>query len=99
MTDWNERYRQGEHTHDDPHPLVVQFVPQMRRGRALDIACGVGRHALWLADRGWRVTAVDSSNVAIDMLQQSAADKHVTVDSRVADLERHEFIIESRSYD
>jgi SAM-dependent methyltransferase len=99
MNDWNARYKRGEHTNDEPVPFVLQFASRLRPGRALDVACGPGRHALWLAEHGWQVTAVDSSNVAIEMLQQRAAEKKLTVDARIADLERHEFIIEPRSYD
>ena len=99
MTDWDERYRQNEHTDDRPHPLVVEFASKLVPGRALDIACGVGRHALWLAERGWQVTAVDYSRVAIEMLRQRSAKKGVEINSCVADLEQHEFVIEPGSYD
>src|SRR5437867_6936640 len=99
MANWNERYKHGQHISDEPHPLVVRFASPNLAGHALDLACGVGRHAIWLAQRGWKVTAVDYSNVAIDILRQRATEKGVTVDSRVADLERHEFVIEPRSYD
>lgn len=99
MTDWNERYRQGEHLRDEPHPLVLQFAAPLSPGHALDIACGAGRHAVWLAQRGWRVTAVDSSAVAIELVQQRALDVGATVDVRLADLERHDFIIEPQTYD
>ena len=97
MANWNERYKHGQHISDEPHPLVVRFASPYPAGHALDLACGVGRHAIWLAERGWKVTAVDYSNVAIDILRQRATEKGVTVDSRVADLERHEFVIEPRS--
>jgi SAM-dependent methyltransferase len=99
MTDWNERYRRGEHADDAPHPLVLQFASRLAPGRALDVACGSGRHAIWLAEQRWRVTAVDSSSVAIDVLKQRAEQKRVTIDSRIADLERNEFIIEPASCD
>jgi 2-polyprenyl-3-methyl-5-hydroxy-6-metoxy-1,4-benzoquinol methylase len=68
-------------------------------GRALDIASGPDRHAIWLAQRGWQVTAVDKSAVAIDMLRHRAVEKGVSIDSRIADLENHEFLIASESYD
>ncbi len=99
MPDWNERYRQGERVNDEPHPLVVEFASELKPGRALDLACGVGRHAIWLAERGWRVTAVDRSRVAIENLRQRASEKGLVIDSRVADLERGEFIIEPDAYD
>ncbi len=99
MPDWDERYRRGEHTNDEPHPLVVEFASKLKPGRALDVACGVGRHTVWLAERDWQVTAVDSSRVAIEILRQRSSEKGLVIDSRVADLERHEFIIEPDSYD
>ena len=99
MTDWNERYQKGEHVDGEPHPLVVQFASRLDPGRALDVASGPGRHALWLAERAWRVTAVDSSNVAIEMLLRRATEKGLSVDARIVDLERHEFVIESNTYD
>lgn len=71
----------------------------LRRGRALDLACGPGRHAIWLAQQRWKVTAVDSSSVAIDMLRDRAGLHRVSVDARIADLERHEFEIEPQSFD
>ncbi|HKQ78172.1 MAG TPA: methyltransferase domain-containing protein [Blastocatellia bacterium] len=99
MTDWDERYERGEQTNDEPHPLVVEFASKLEPGRALDLACGVGRHAIWLAERGWRVTAVDNSRVGIEILRRRADAKGLVIDSRIADLERHDFIIEPAAYD
>src|SRR5438132_14320472 len=97
--DWDERYRRGEGADEKPHPLLVEFVSDLEPGRALDVACGLGRHALWLAGRGWRVTAVDSSRVAIEILRQRSAEQGVIIESHVADLECREFSIEPNSYD
>lgn len=99
MTDWNERYLRGEYLHDDAHPVVTRFAQPMTVGRALDVASGAGRHAIWLAERGWDVTAVDASRAAIDILQQRAEQKAVTIQTVVADLERAEFTIQPDSYD
>jgi tellurite methyltransferase len=99
LANWNERYQRGENTRDEPHPLVVKFASQLAPGRALDLACGPGRHAIWLAERGWKVTAVDNSTAAIDILLQRATEKNLTIDARVSDLERHEFVLPPESYD
>ena len=99
MTDWNERYKTGQHTDHEPHPTVVRFASQLPAGRALDLACGAGRHSIWLAERGWEVTAVDYSPAAIDLLKQRSESKSLTIDTRIADLERGEFLIEPASYD
>lgn len=99
MNKWDERYSRGENLSDAPHPLVVEYAAKLKPGRALDVACGAGRHAIWLAERGWRVTAVDYSRVAIEILLGRARERGLTIDARVADLERDEFSLEPRSYD
>lgn len=99
---WLERHSKQEFD-GQPHPLVVEFAAKFKPGgvpkRVLDVACGVGRHALYLAERGWQVTAVDSSKVAIEILSQSAAEKHLQVDAGIADLTTGEFVIEPEAYD
>jgi SAM-dependent methyltransferase len=71
----------------------------MRPGRALDLACGDGRNALWLAQNGWRVTAVDRSSSAIELLRQRTAECGVEIETRVADLEKSEYAIEPGRWD
>jgi tellurite methyltransferase len=99
VPDWNERYRRGEHATDEPSRLLVRVVDRLTPGRALDVACGVGRHAIFLAEKGWQVTAVDASVVGIEITERRARERGVAVDARVADLERGEFLIEREAYD
>ena len=99
MAEWDKRYLQGEHLNDEPHPLITRITSSLKRGRALDVACGPGRHAVWLAERGWAVTGVDSSPTAIEILRERAGAKGVVVDLITANLEKHEFSIEPESYD
>ncbi|HVQ31348.1 MAG TPA: class I SAM-dependent methyltransferase [Vicinamibacteria bacterium] len=56
-------------------------------GRALDVACGRGRHALWLAAAGFEVTAIDRDREALAALQKEASSLGVTVHTRQLDLE------------
>ncbi|MGD0301640.1 MAG: methyltransferase domain-containing protein [Bryobacteraceae bacterium] len=92
---WNERYRACKQLSDTPEPLVERFAADLAPGTALDLACGPGRNSLCLAERGWRVTAVDGSPIAIAKLRS----RFGNIDARVADLERGEFQIEPDSYD
>jgi SAM-dependent methyltransferase len=72
-----------------PRPFVEEIVRDLPPGRALDLACGNGRNAIWLAERGWRVTAVD----------RAPEIAHAGIDVRTADLEKHEFSIEESAWD
>jgi len=99
LLQWNLRYRAGEQLFETPTPLVERFVPDIAAGDALDIASGPGRNALYLAEHGWRVTAVDGSPIAIGILRARARDKQLTVQSHIADLERGQFDIQPESYD
>jgi tellurite methyltransferase len=96
---WDERYQRGEHLGDLPAPLIVQSIEKIHPGRALDLACGAGRHAMFLAERGWHVMAVDASRAAIETVQKRARERRLEVDARVADLEKHEFEIQPQSFD
>ena len=72
----------------DPSAFVrVELVPLLGPpGRALDLAGGAGRHSIWLAERGWEVTMVDTSGVAIDIARDRAAAAGVDIDLVCADL-------------
>ncbi len=71
-----------------PTALLVETAQAHQPGRALDLACGSGRNAVWLAEHGWRVTAVDRLPLTIP-----------GVDTYIADLEKHEFPIAEASWD
>jgi tellurite methyltransferase len=94
---WDEHYSAPANLNLEPTPLLVQVADMLPPGRALDLACGAGRNALYLAKLGWQVTAVDSSEAAIRHLRRLGQSS--TLDARVADLEKHEFAIEPGSYD
>lgn len=84
---WNERYAERELVWGGaPNRLFVAEVDALPPGRALDLACGQGRHALWLAERGWRVTAVDFSDVAVGQAREAAAERGLDVDVVHGDL-------------
>ncbi len=63
--DWDERYAQRQQWSEGPNVLVAELLQDVPPGAAVDLAAGEGRHALWLARRGWRVTAVDFSAVGL----------------------------------
>jgi SAM-dependent methyltransferase len=85
--DWDRRYAEPELLWSaSPNRLLVAETGDIPPGRALDLACGEGRNALWLAELGWRVTAVDFSGVAIEKARARASREGLDVDFLCADL-------------
>jgi SAM-dependent methyltransferase len=99
---WDEQYRKqacsAVERESVPNPLLVDAARDLSPGHALDLACGTGRNALWLARQGWSVTAVDGSATAIEILRNRAERSGVTVDAQVADLEQNGFTIAPARY-
>jgi SAM-dependent methyltransferase len=64
---WNERYRASELVWSaGPNQFVEAELAGLQPGRAVDLACGEGRNAIWLARQGWQVTAVDFAQAGLD---------------------------------
>ena len=96
--DWNRRYAGKELVWTaEPNRLFAAEVGDLPPGRALDVACGEGRNAVWLAERGWSVTAVDFSDVALEKARRLASSRGVDVDWVLADVV--EYPAEPRAFD
>ncbi|HEX9222410.1 MAG TPA: methyltransferase domain-containing protein [Candidatus Acidoferrales bacterium] len=73
IEDWDARYREpARPLPDRPAAILAEVLPLLPRGRALDIACGAGGNAIFLAMRGWDVTAVDFSSAALALACSAA---------------------------
>ncbi len=71
--DWDERYTEADRVWSgEPNGALVHGVADLAPGRVLDVGCGEGADAVWLARRGWEVTALDVSGVALERAQQAA---------------------------
>jgi SAM-dependent methyltransferase len=89
--EWNRRYADGERPLvTEPSRFLVAEADGLPPGRALDLACGAGRNALWLADRGWRVTGVDYAGAALATARRLASERGLAVDWIEADLLEYE---------
>jgi SAM-dependent methyltransferase len=69
---WNAKFRAGEAQRTEPNRLVVEACSGLAAGRALDLAGGAGRHALWLAQRGWHVTLADVADEGLAVARRRA---------------------------
>jgi tellurite methyltransferase len=91
-TKWDSRYS-NQAPSNEPSAWLLAFLDRAfenivpKSGRVLDVAGGAGRNAIWFAGRGFDVTLVDISPVAIELADQRAKDAGVTLTSRVMDLE------------
>jgi 2-polyprenyl-3-methyl-5-hydroxy-6-metoxy-1,4-benzoquinol methylase len=95
---WNEKWRErlGDGYHDASRHLVAE-VEVLEPGRVLDVACGLGRNAIWLAERGWRVTGVDYSEVALAEAGRRAAARGLEIEWVLADVT--DWVPEAAAYD
>jgi SAM-dependent methyltransferase len=85
--DWDRRYAESRLVWSlGPNRFLAAEVGELAPGNALDLACGEGRNALWLAKRGWRVTGVDFSEVAIAKARRRTEEEGLEVDWIVSDL-------------
>ncbi len=84
---WDERYRRASSPPAGPCRVLAENAHLLpRRGRALDLACGLGGNALFLAERGLETVAWDISAVAIQRLEQYAGSRSLTIETRVRDV-------------
>ena len=95
---WDQHYAQNQDLDVAPAPLLAEVSELVTPGRALDLACGAGRNALYLARLGWQVEAVDASAEAIRIVREQASAAGLTLDARVVDLEHGGFRIEPGAY-
>jgi SAM-dependent methyltransferase len=85
--DWNRKHGEaGPLFGLEPNRFLVAEVDGLEPGRALDLACGAGRNAVWLAEQGWAVTGADFSEVALANARGLAAERGVEVEWVEADL-------------
>ena len=86
---WNRKYRERSHVSLEPDPFLVsaytEFLEGSAPGTALDVAGGIGRHALWLAERRWKLKLVDISDVGIELARRHLSSN---VELEVRDLDK-----------
>jgi SAM-dependent methyltransferase len=84
--EWDERHGAGHIESADPNPLLVSRTANLTPSAALDLGCGDGANAVWLAQHGWHVTGVDWSGVALAKASSLARASGVAVEWIQADL-------------
>ena len=78
--EWDARYAERERVWSgNPNGALLAEIADLPPGRALDVGCGEGADAIWLAERGWVVTAIDVSRVALDRAAAASQERAVEV--------------------
>jgi len=98
---WDEKYRLGQHLSTEPATAAtasVRYWELCPNRDALELACGAGRNAVFLAERGWRVKAVDFSSEALARAQELAASRGVALETAQQDIEAPGFSAGSDRY-
>jgi SAM-dependent methyltransferase len=86
---WESRHgARAEDAERPPSAFLAEHVGQLPPGRALDVACGDGRHALYLARQGWQVDAIDFARAGLQRLRAAAGREQLRVHAVQADLEQ-----------
>jgi SAM-dependent methyltransferase len=94
---WDDKYKQGLPSLERPDPFFVSAFNDYVAGAfsggasALDLAGGLGRHALWLARRNWQVTVVDISEIAIEKLGAKARELNLSLNLFAMDAKDYQF--------
>jgi 2-polyprenyl-3-methyl-5-hydroxy-6-metoxy-1,4-benzoquinol methylase len=84
---WDQKHRDAEFL-GEPAPFLVDCRPDLPHGRALDLACGLGANALYLAEEGFDVEALDWSFEALRKLRAAASEKRLRVNAVACDVTR-----------
>jgi len=96
--EWDHRYSTAQVWSANPNGTLAAEVDGLATGRALDVGCGKGGDAIWLAEQGWTVTASDISQRALDRVAAAAHERNLDIDCVRADANRLD-AFESGVYD
>lgn len=84
---WDARYAEKQGIDGTPLPFLAENIDKLGSGKALVLAAGAGRNAIYLAEQGFRVSALDVSQVGLDLCRRLASEKGVSLQTIHADLE------------
>lgn len=95
---WDSRYAASERLfRGEPDGSLAELARDLAPGRALDVGAGEGRNSLWLAQQGWRVTAIDMSAVALERLDTQAAQEGLAITTVVTDM--NDYLANAQQFD
>jgi 2-polyprenyl-3-methyl-5-hydroxy-6-metoxy-1,4-benzoquinol methylase len=95
---WNERFKRKEFAlGKEPNPFLKKYIHLLPKGKALDIASGEGRNAVFLAQQGFEVDAMDISGKGLKKAQKLAREQGVKIKTFLVDLDQYQ--IEKERYD
>lgn len=89
---WNKKYQKRDYRDKkEPSNILVRWEPQLPEGKAIDIGCGIGRNALFLANRGYSVDAIDFSEKALEIARNRTRKRNIEVNWILNDVNKYKF--------
>jgi len=85
---WNQRYLEDSYQQNNPVTFVEDWLPRLPVGRALDVACGAGRNAIFLAQAGYQVDAIDISCEGLNLAREKAETQGLNINWIEQDLDQ-----------
>lgn len=96
---WDKKWAARPEDDLRPHPLLAENTHLLTGGRALDVACGRGQNAIWLAERGYEVLGVDISQNALDAAAAYASERALEERIRFARVDLDDWEIPASAFD
>lgn len=87
---WNENFKDPAIRRTEPDDVLVRALAGRLAGSAVDLGMGQGRNTLYLAEKGWRTTGVDFSEIAVNDAKAEAARRHLAFETTIADLDTYD---------
>ena len=85
---WNQRYAEDSYYKNNPVTLLEEWLPNLPSGKVLDVACGAGRNAVYLAGAGYQVDAIDISSEGLKLARENAEDQGLRINWIEHDLDQ-----------
>lgn len=98
---WNRKYKDRLNNHGAPEPneRLLRIAKYLNGGAAIDYAAGLGGNSLFLAEKGYDMTAIDISDVAINFIKDQADLRNLKIDAKLADLTKESTTLTSEKFD
>ncbi len=98
-THWNDRFKSKSKRPRQPEPFLIDYVSLLKPGSVLDIACGEGRNSIFLSQKGFKVSAIDFSEIALNRLRKISNENNLNIETIEMDLDYNDSFKKLKKFD